>query len=520
MKIRTLPSLIAVALFAALVFTVRSAAQDSPTKPQHKEAHHRYKFIDLGTFGGPGSYVPQDNTGAGSNPQVLNKRGRVAGWADTSIPDPFPANCFNPDCFVSHAFRWQEGVITDLGALAPGLSSSSEWISDTGLIAGQSENGVVDPLLGVPEFRAVLWKEREIIDLGTLGGNESSAFAVNNRAQVVGVAVNSTPDPFSFWGTQLRAFLWQNGMMEDLGTLGGPDAWALFVNEHGQVAGFSFTNSIPNSTTGFPCSPGQPTQDPFLWDDGKMIDLGTFGGTCGVPNALNSRGQVVGHSGLAGDTSFHPFLWNMGVLTDLGTLGGNFGSAFWINDSGEVVGWATTSDDQSAHAFFWKDGVMTDLGTVNGQPCAFAQSFNATRQIVGVAFDCVTPGGHAWLWEEGGPIVDLNTLIPAGSNLTLELAENINDRGEITGIGSPSGCGDPFVCGHAFVLIPCDQEHADDRGCEAEGESEATAVQSRPTPAPQNPIRSSQEPLTPRERVLRMLKQMGGNRRLGAVPSK
>lgn len=80
---------------------------------------------------------------------------------------------------------------------------------------------------------------------------------------------------------------------------------------------------------------------------------------------------------------------------------------------------------------------MTNLGTVNDQPCAFAQNINSKGQIVGVAFDCVTEGGHAWLWENGGPIVDLNTLVPPGSNLTLELAENINDRGEISGIGGP-----------------------------------------------------------------------------------
>jgi uncharacterized membrane protein len=149
--------------------------------------------------------------------RVLNYQGTVVGWGDTSTLDPYPPNCFNPfppDCFLPLTFQWRKGVRTDLGVLPGGDARNAAWISDSGLIAGQARNGVLDPLIpGLPEFRAVLWKDGEAIDLGTLGGNVSSAFSVNNRGQVVGVAVNTIPDPFSFFATQLRAFLWQDGAM-------------------------------------------------------------------------------------------------------------------------------------------------------------------------------------------------------------------------------------------------------------------------------------------------------------------
>ncbi len=471
MKSRILMCITAMTLFAALASLVRLAAQEQPDA--NKKGHARYKLIDFGTFGGPSSYLEIDNGVNGAPNQVVNSQGTVAGWGDTSTL-PSPPNCFDvfeSDCFLRHAFQWQKGVLTDLGVLPGGDASTAAWISNSGLIAGQSENGVIDPLVGFPEIRAVLWKDGQIIDLGTLGGNESSAFAVNDRGQVVGVAVNTISDPFSFLATQLRAFLWQNGVMQDLGTLGGPEGWALFINERGQVAGFSLTNSTPNPSTAF------PTQDPFLWENGTMLDLGTLGGTFGWPYWLNNRGQVVGASNLAGDVTFHPFLWTKtGGIQDLGTFGGNNGVAQHINDAGEVAGSADFPGNQIHHGALWRRGVMTDLGTVDGDPCSRALGINARGQIVGGSSDCFT-FLHGFLWENGGPAIDLNTLVAPGSGLTLTLAGYINDRGEIAGLGVLAN-GDT----HAFLLIPCE---GDADGCQDENLTGVT--QNSPAPAAQQP---------------------------------
>ena len=127
------------------------------------------------------------------------------------------------------------------------------------------------------EFRAVLWKEGKIVDLGTMeGGYESFVGNVNSRGQVVGLAMNTVPDPFNingpgFFPTQSRAFRWKHGVMHDLGTLGGNDATAILINinERGQIARNSYTNSTPDPTIGI------PTIAQFLWENGRMTHLGT-----------------------------------------------------------------------------------------------------------------------------------------------------------------------------------------------------------------------------------------------------
>jgi probable HAF family extracellular repeat protein len=449
-------SIIAMTLFALMPFRV--AAQDNATQ-NHTPQHHHYQLNDIGTFGGPNSSF------AGNPPEVrlLNNSGAAVGGADTPTPDP---SCigFNFDCYLGYGFKWQDGVAQELGALPGSNSSFAVWVSDGGLVAGLSQNGI-DPLTGGPAFEAILWGQAgSITDLGTLGGNQSIANAVNNRRQVAGVALNTIPDAYTSTGlffapgaTQAHAFRWTKSQgMEDLGTLGGTDSIAVLTNERGQIAGWSFTNMTVNSTTGL------PTLDPFLWENATMLDLGTLGGTFGQANGLNNRGQVVGASNLAGDLTEHPFLWSRSEgMKDLGTLGGTFGHADYINDAGEVVGTATPTGDPFGRAFLWRNGVMTDLGTLGTDPDSEAFGVNLQGQVVGNTGVFGVVDHLAFLWEHGGPMVDLNTLIPSNPDLQLTRALYINDRGEIAVQGN-------FSTGviHAFVLIPCDENHPGVEGCD------------------------------------------------------
>ena len=192
----------------AITFPLQSSAQN----------HQRYRLYDLG----PGS-------GIGAGIALANNKGDLAGVALTSIPNPDLSNpnpFYGPTEFTQHAFRWRNGNLQDLGTLPSGNNSAAVVVNESGTIAGLSENGVIDPLTGYPESFGVLWSDGRIRNLGALGGNQSFAIGINNRGQVTGIAENDVPDPFSFLGaTESHAFLWERGVMRDLGTLGGPDRW-------------------------------------------------------------------------------------------------------------------------------------------------------------------------------------------------------------------------------------------------------------------------------------------------------
>lgn len=439
----------ALVLFTLLAIPISLAAQNHKPAPPHYVTKNVGNLHDFNAwlFVGPPSF------------RVLNHQGMVVDAADTGNNDPY-----NPpftDGSVNHAVRWENGVLTDLKALPGHKPSSAPFsISENGqFIVGVSENGAYDPLTNYPEYDAVLWQRgQRIQNLGTLGGNVSSAVSVNNLGQVVGGATNTTADQYAAgigpcWSlncwpaaTQWRAYLWQNGVMTDLGTLGtGNDAVAGLLNAKGQVAGISYTNTTANQTTGI------PTQNPFFWEQGHaMVDTGTLGGTLGYPTWLNNKGQMVGQSNLRGDQKYHPFLWQNGKkMKDLGTLGGDSGTANWINEAGQIVGGAWTTGNQAFHAVLWKNGKPRDLGVLPGFQHSLAYSINSKNQIVGCVTNDLNAGcARGFLWQNGS-MFDLNSLARHQPDLELTMPVNINDRGEIATWGD---LGHAFT--HAILLIP------------------------------------------------------------------
>jgi uncharacterized membrane protein len=248
-----------------------------------------------------------------ANFAALNNRGTIGVSADTSNPA------------VSNSYTSTAGVQTDLQPLpsSPDRSGNDtfvNWINQWGLSAGFATQ--IDTNTGASIDSPVVWTPGgEIIDLKPKDSAVGRAVWVNNFGQVSGWLSSSTPDPCSFgYGanfTQTEAFVWQSGFLQRLGNLGGSESYGEFINDRGQVSGHSQTSNTPNSVTG--C----PPFDPFIWEDGRMIDInpGNFGGAQGGTNFLNNRGQAVGFGTTAGEAGADPFLWQEGVLTNLNSVG-------------------------------------------------------------------------------------------------------------------------------------------------------------------------------------------------------
>jgi probable HAF family extracellular repeat protein len=148
-------------------------------------------------------------------------------------------------------------------------------------------------------------------------------------------------------------------------------------------------------------------------------------------------------------------------------------------------------------AVVWKDGKIKDPGAVDGDPCSRAYAVNARGQVVGTSGDCRN-ALHAFVWEEGRPMLDLNKLIPPGSGWVLTNAININDRGEILAKAAPVGFtpNDDADLGHLALLVPCEQDASDcensierPEGLSAQGLAPRSRQRSNPalTGPPQTP---------------------------------
>jgi probable HAF family extracellular repeat protein len=394
-----------------------------------------------------------------------------------------PSICYiaGPESFVLQAFGWQRGVFTNLGALGGAGDCSVPFAENSNgtVVIGQSENGAFDPQVGFNQSRAVRWVDGEIADLGSFGGNQNGASDVNTSGEIAGDSLNTTPDPYSLVdvflygsanGTQTRAFRWRHGKMRDLGTLGGNDAVAAYISDSGLIAGISYTNTTANPQTGV------PTLDPFLWKNGTMSDLGTLGGVFGMVNAMNNKGDVTGESDLAGDQSRDPFLWNGRQLIDLATSTKGAQPAFAnaINDGEEIVGTAAFSS-APLDAFLWKKGVATDLGHLSGDCFSEAFGINSIDQIVGNSLDCSGNPSSAFLWKRG-TIANLNDLVPPSCQLHIIFAVGVNQRGVIVGSAL-----DQSATIHAVLLVPTSGGNA--KALPLPHNDLVVAQQRRPTPA-------------------------------------
>ncbi|HTX34293.1 MAG TPA: hypothetical protein VME43_04700 [Bryobacteraceae bacterium] len=343
-------------------------------------------------------------------------------------------------------------TVTDLGNV--GADGQPFQTTNNGLDVGSAMVGNA--------LHAVAWYQGQMYDLGTLKGENSQAFGTNMLDQpgyrpglVVGEAQTSKPDPdgedfCSFTALGLLPsgsclpFLWRNGVMYALPTLGGNNGIANKINYADEIAGTA-ENTMYDAT----CPSGMIQHQflPVVWQFAVPHQLPTYpGDPDGSAMAINDGGQAAGASGTCAPSSpisainlqpLHALLWENGTATDLGNLGGTgqfFGiEAEYLNNAGQVVGWSDLKGDANFHAFLWTKGTgMQDLGTVGSDVNSLAIGINDAGDVVGASLDA-NFNPRAFL-RVGQNLLDLNDLLPAGSPLYLLTACSINRARQITGI--------------------------------------------------------------------------------------
>jgi probable HAF family extracellular repeat protein len=172
----------------------------------------------------------------------------------------------------------------------------------------------------------------------------------------------------------------------------------------------------------------------FLWGHGELTDLGTLGGDSSVAYSINDSGQAAGWAENA-EGQVRACLWEENGAADLGTLGGSRSMAYAINAAGQIVGYASTRSGVD-HAFLAANGSgMVDLGSLGGYSVAY--DVDRFGRVVG---ESATSAGavHAFLWHDG-EMIDLNDLLPPGSDWELVRAGVITDIGHVYGQGKLAG---------------------------------------------------------------------------------
>jgi probable HAF family extracellular repeat protein len=369
--------IILIAVGAAYLVLAEDAAH-----AKGKSYFARYQVLDEPSLGGTNSRA-----------NSINNRAWLAGYSN------LPGNGSR------HAALWRDGVLTDLGTLG-GPNSAVTWSvkANSGIIAGISQTAMADPL-------GEAWS--------------SAAFYPG-----------ATGSGFINLG-----FVWENGVMRALPTLGGNNGFATGANSRGEVVGWA-ENSVRDPT----CVPPQQLQfRPVVYGkkSGDISELPLVpGDTSGAATGINERGDAVGISGICDQavgryTARHAVVWDKhGGVTDIG----NLGAPWWntptnINQRGDVVGFAGAPNDPDGNflqAFIWtaKHG-MQALGFLPGDVHSEAYGINEKRQVVGLS--CDADGNcRAFIWESG-VMKDMNDLKPASYAARLEQARDINEAGEIAG---------------------------------------------------------------------------------------
>lgn len=263
-------------------------------------------------------------------------------------------------------------------------------------------------LLSVSAFAAAApTKQWSVVELTPDSPGGGSASDVNNRGDVVGQTLRQTgPLPFGFTPT---AYVWRNGVREDIGSGAGRSSVASAINDKGTIVG-----AVDGTA--------------YMWKDGVATSLHIAGNAVDI----NKGEQIAGTywtGGAIGSGQERPFVMRDGVLFELPMLGTSGAGVGALNDKGVVVGYGLAPATSTTHAVLWQDLAIRDLGTLGGRD-SFADRINNHGVIVGRSQDASGARFMARWNVGGGPIEKLQAgFVPFG----------INDHGAIVGSDQNTG---------------------------------------------------------------------------------
>jgi probable HAF family extracellular repeat protein len=293
------------------------------------------------------------------------------------------------------------------------FSGGSGALNRHGHVAGVSYDPVSGPVAAIDVFGTVT-------ALAAITGSYGTA--INDAEAVVGY-FSSPVD------ATIHAGLFSHSRPTiDLGSLGGPISAAFAINDHGVIVGYSY---LADGSTAHAAS---------FSTVNAPLDLGTLGGSISAALAVNRFNSAVGFSILSDNVSFHATLFSRHApALDLGSLGGPLSLATAINGRGDIVGSSLLSDGVTTHAAaFTPGGAPTDLGALAGDTTSSASGINSASCIVGTSSSQASRG-VLWTKRRGAwTILDLNSLIKKKGGWTIDSAIAINDQAIVAATGFQS----------------------------------------------------------------------------------
>lgn len=295
----------------------------TPGGPPHALRYSRGVVTDLGTL--PGA-TATEVTG-------INRKGQVVGYAGEEV------TLFSGEWNSVHGFVYTNGSLQDLGTLVGGNYVFTTRISDDGTVVGEAYTA------GDACSQAFVYRNGVMSPFGTCETTQIARL-INKRGNIVGATPhNSNGKPQGFFSKDGTSVVTMN-CLDNLPCSGSSYTEAWDMNDKGQVRGLALDSA--------------GVRHPYLYQNGVMKDLGTLGGKGGWSSAINASGAVTGYSNTA--TGTHAFLYKDGKMLDLDPKGkATFSVGRGISDRGDVLGVARDPVTFGFYDFLYTEGRIWKL---------------------------------------------------------------------------------------------------------------------------------------------------------------